>query len=219
MGQQKVKHEGLSSLRGMAALLVFLCHLSKHSDEGFPFLLGRWGVVIFFLMMGYFSIEAREKRTAKQYLFNRFMRLYPIYWFLVTIYFVIQRIINSDYVFGIKDWLINLSLFNEFMGVECILGASWMLPVEIVFFCVLAVGGTKMLKTQVHIFGYSICADMIIILVLSVLACMTGFIRHSTGLSLPTAFFLLLAVGTMGVSVKLYRGGYMLESAYLRLAW
>lgn len=180
-------------------------------------MLGRWGVVMFLLMMGYCSIAAREKRTAKQYLLNRFMRLYPVYWFLVTVTFFVRHAIYADYAFTIKDWLINLTLLNEFFRVGCVLGPSWMLPVEVAYACVLAFAGTKVLKTRISLFGHSLYSDTAVIFLLLVLVCVSRVVRYRTGIGLPVTFLLLFAAGVLGASIRVHGGGYAslhLESAF-----
>lgn len=221
MEQRGTRHEGLASLRGMAAFLIFLTHLPKlylpkQGIESLSFMSGFWGVIMFFLMMGYFSVDAREKRNAVQYLLNRFMRLYPVYWFLVTINFFLQRAIHTDYVFTIKDWLINLTLLNEFFGVDYILAPSWMLPVEIAYACVFALVGTRVLKTRISLFGHFFCSDTAAISLLSVMACVSGVVRCRMGIALPTTFLLLFTAGVLGASIKLHQGGGMDTCHYIR---
>ena len=58
----------LSTLRGFAALLVFVSHMTIiQAPKDTLFILGRLGVVCFFLMTGYLTITSREKRNWKQY--------------------------------------------------------------------------------------------------------------------------------------------------------
>ena len=116
----------LSSLRGIAALLVFISHLPIHMDR-ICFIVGRIGVCIFFLMSGYLAYGSRMKRTTRQYLFNRFIRMYPVYWILLIFIFMLEGKYS-----GI-ELAANFTLFQEFLGVDCFIGASWMMPIQIVF--------------------------------------------------------------------------------------
>lgn len=205
----------IATLRGIAALLVFLSHLSVPTNAvrttALQFMLGRCGVVIFFLIMGYLAFDAREKRNGKQYLFNRFMRIYPIFWILVTLYFVLMHICHTDYTVGIRSWLLNLTLFNEFLMVDCIIGASWMLPMQIVFFVALAILNVQTFKKAIRIRFLNINACTLFVSLLMILACITGYARYATGLPFPTAFFLLLALGVLGMSIRINGGGFRLQ--------
>ncbi|MBO4865219.1 MAG: acyltransferase family protein, partial [Ruminococcus sp.] len=72
-GNNENNYGWISTLRGFAALLVFTAHLPIPYPGQMGFIIGRAGVAIFFLIMGYLAVQARQKRTRKQYLFNRFV--------------------------------------------------------------------------------------------------------------------------------------------------
>ena len=186
---------GLSTLRGFAALLVFISHLTIIPAPGDTlFIVGRTGVVCFFLMTGYLTITSREKRNWRQYAWNRFLRVYPVYWILMVLMFAVAYPSHS-----LKSLLLNATLFEEFLGGETILGASWMLPIQIIFFAGVTVFGTKMFvndgKDEIEDLkrGKQIMAGCM------GLGIVTGMARYIIGKPFPTAVFLLIGMSVLGI--------------------
>lgn len=174
--------------------MVFFSHLLLELPFDILFIIGRAAVVVFFLMTGYLSVASRKKRTGKQYLFNRFMRMYPIYWLLL----ILAYLVNFSEI-SFKRFAANITLFEEFIGQEPILGGSWMMPMQICFFIFLAAVGGALFNNK--FLGLSFNSDMILITVLlSIAAVFTGFFRYKTGFPLPTAFFLLISVSFLGMN-------------------
>lgn len=176
----------ISSLRGMLVFLVFFSHLAVlpiHKD--LLFIIGRIGVAGFFLISGYLAVTSLERRNVKQFLFNRFMRLYPVYWILLLMTFFLTEGHDS------KELMWNMTLFEEFVGYEAMIGASWMLPIMVVFFVLLTALQRKMMK--VDWLYYATCAGSLCV----------GALRYWTGRPFPTALCLLMCVGLVGYTFKL----------------
>ena len=172
----------LSSLRGLMVFLVFLSH---QTYLGLPydanFVIGRIGVAGFFLMAGYLALASLQKRSVCQFAFNRFLRIYPIFWLLAI---ATWSLTDS---FSFSTLLANMTLFHQFIGFEQIIGASLMLPIMVVFFGILAVFHNKIEKHLNMIFA-----------ILALGAIVLGILRYSTGKPFPTAFFLLQLLGLIG---------------------
>ena len=165
--------------------LVFLSHLTVlpiHKD--LLFIIGRIGVAGFFLISGYLAVTSLERRNVKQFLFNRFMRLYPVYWILLLITFFLAK--GHD----CKELIWNMTLFEEFVGYEAMIGSAWMLPIMVVFFVLLIALKKKVLK--VNWVYYATCAGSLCI----------GALRYWTGKPFPTALCLLMCVGLIGYMFK-----------------
>ena len=129
------KIEWLASLRGLAAFLVFVSHLNNISvNSQVLFIIGRMGVVAFFLITGYLTLGSRYKRNRKQYALNRFIRLYPVYWLLL----IITYIFRTNEISYIR-LLANMTFFEEFVGFDTILGASWMMPIQVSFYFIIMI--------------------------------------------------------------------------------
>jgi peptidoglycan/LPS O-acetylase OafA/YrhL len=211
-GNNENNYGWISTLRGFAALLVFAAHLPipwPHYLVGFA--IGRAGVAIFFLIMGYLAVQARQKRTRKQYLFNRFVRMYPVFWLILIATYIVKIIAWKASFFGhLKDLLFNATLFNDFLGSGCIIGTSWMMPIQVVFFVILAV-------LSVDFFEY-ISGDMMekIFIAGGGLTVFISLLRFITGKPLPTAFGLLLLLGLIGIQYHEY-GDIRSISKYLEI--
>ena len=176
----------LSSLRGLMVFLVFLSHqtyLGLSYDANF--VIGRIGVAGFFLMSGYLAVLSLQKRSWGQFIFNRFMRIYPIYWILLIITWALTN------KFSCATLLANMTLFHQFLGYEQILGASWMLPIMVVFFGIMVICRNK-IETYYNL----------LFTLLSLGAIVLGIMRHVTAKPFPTAFFLLQLVGIIGYNWK-----------------
>lgn len=177
----------ISSLRGLLVLLVFISHLTNiptpHSE--FKFVIGRIGVVGFFLISGYLAVTSVSRRSLGQFYLNRFLRIYPMFWILVVLTFLLQS------GRSVVELLCNMTLFEEFMGLEAMIGASWMLPIMVIFFGFLPFA----LKSgkRLSICWWVICAGCVGI----------ALLRYFTGKPFPTALCLLMCVGLLGVMDKL----------------
>ncbi len=137
MMSDKQRLVGIDGLRGMAAISVMLFHYSiNNSGEklGFTFGYGVTGVQLFFIISGFVILLSLKKvKNSKQFLINRFSRLYPIFWICVlitsTFYFLFEREhLNARHV------LANLSMFPIYFGIENIDGSYWTLLVEMQFY-------------------------------------------------------------------------------------
>ena len=179
---QQKRIEWLASLRGILVLLVFMSHLSLfiNISKDLAFVIGRIGVAGFFITSGYLAVTSIAKRNAKQYLFNRFLRIYPIFWLLLLCVFFLTK-----GEFSIIDLAKNMTLLSKTM-----IGASWMLPILVFMFVCL---------TFIHKFNLNVDIAFYTLLVFSILL---GLGRYITGIKLPTAFFLLSALGVLSYKWK-----------------
>lgn len=98
---------------------------------------------------------------------------------------------------GLLDLALNATLFNEFLGSTSIIGASWMMPIQVCFFIFIAIIGVEIMVKS----PWSLTA---FILGTSVFAIIVGYIRLTTGKPFPTAFFLLLGVAFLGIVYYFY---------------
>jgi peptidoglycan/LPS O-acetylase OafA/YrhL len=129
----------LTGFRAIAALLVFANHYNPFAPQRFPFLNGiinelNIGVSMFFVLSG-FLITIRyddpllPKPTFRQYMLNRFARIYPLYFILTTL---------TSFVIGEWGWVyianitITKGFFDElkFTGIA----QAWSLTVEETFY-------------------------------------------------------------------------------------
>jgi peptidoglycan/LPS O-acetylase OafA/YrhL len=212
-GNNENNYGWISTLRGFAALLVFFAHPPMPwADNSVGFVIGRTGVAIFFLIMGYLAVQARQKRTRKQYLYNRFVRMYPVFWLILVATYITKVVLARVGLFShIKDLLFNMTLFNKFFGSSPLIGTSWMMPIQVCFFVALAV-----LSADFFEYASEKTIERLFIAggIGAVLISLLRFITHNDGI--PTAFVLLIMFGLIGIQYKEY-GDIRSISRYLEI--
>lgn len=175
----------ISSLRGLLVLLVFISHLElSFISKDLLFVIGRIGVVGFFLISGYLALASVQKRTTKEFYFNRFLRIYPMFWILL----LITYFLSEEYSF--VDFFFNMTLFEEFARYPKMIGSSWMLPIMVLFFAFLPL--VKHSYKRIEFSWWLICFGCLLIAVL----------RFITNKPFPTALCLLMCVGLLGYMNK-----------------
>lgn len=189
--EQNKNFNWISSLRGIGAFLVFFSHLPIIFPNDLGFVIGRIGVVIFLMMSGYLAVSSRFKYTKKEYLFNRFVRMYPVYWVLL----IIITLLSSD--ISLVRFLTNITLFSKFMGQPEIIGASWMMPIQVLFFVIIAFFSKKSISMILE--GN---ANLIInkyIYCWGVIAIILAILRMIFQKPFPVALALLIIIAFLGV--------------------
>lgn len=139
-----IRQLSLDGLRGIAALSVVIYHYFFRIDEIYNTgsnemdwtYFGHFGVHLFFMISGFVIFMSISKETKPiNFIISRFSRLYPAYFFAVIITFTVV------YIFGLQgrevkifDALLNLLMFQEFLGIPHVDGVYWTLTVEITFY-------------------------------------------------------------------------------------
>ncbi|WP_162958831.1 acyltransferase family protein [Nocardia yunnanensis] len=146
------RYEFLDALRGLAAFAVVIQHVSERLFPAYfrfsqaYFGLGEFGVFVFFLVSGFIIPASMERgRSLGQFWVGRFFRLYPLFWACLTaamlLYSVNQFGLRASYLeHSVRNFLANLTMVQFFLGGENILiiGASWSLAYELVFYLFLS---------------------------------------------------------------------------------
>ncbi|HIP32687.1 MAG TPA: acyltransferase [Crocinitomicaceae bacterium] len=152
----------LDALRGIAALLVVFFHYTIHREEStLGFKLGTTGVDLFFIISGFVILMSLSRiKSAKHFVFNRLVRLYPAYWAAVTITFLVSNYIdfgvNSDIYLqkNFIDYFINLTMFQMYFEVGDIDGPYWTLVLEMLFYILMLILLlTRQLK-NIQLYGF-----------------------------------------------------------------
>lgn len=108
-------------LRGIAAFYVFLHHtlfhfniLEKNSTLGKVFSFGQEAVMVFFLLSGYVIALSIIKRnyTFYEYFKHRFLRIYPILLFVMTVSILLEFSLN-DLIFNFNSFLFNIFMLQD----------------------------------------------------------------------------------------------------------
>jgi peptidoglycan/LPS O-acetylase OafA/YrhL len=102
---EKSKRIGvLDGLRGVAVLIVFLSHTSGRGQSVINTLnfqgIGLVGVYLFFSLSAYllgYKIYTRnvDKRSVLSFYLKRFLRIVPLYYFVISMVFMYQKLTNS----------------------------------------------------------------------------------------------------------------------------
>lgn len=139
--------EELDALRGIAAVSVLLFHCAYLFGKNSFYKWGVTGVDLFFIISG-FVIFLTLKKTGswKEFVINRFTRLYPTYWACVTV--TSLAILLSHPFTGIalspKQYIVNLTMFQYYFKVPDLDSPYWTLIIEMLFY--ISILGVYLLK-------------------------------------------------------------------------
>lgn len=135
------KHYRLQYLRAVAAFTVAVWHATYHlwdtrGDRSIldatPGVLGAFGVTLFFVISGYLMASLAPRTKPFVFLAHRIIRIYPIYWLCVLLFFVINtKMLGFGFFFDpFALALIPGGPWAYMLGVE------WTLPFELSFYLV-----------------------------------------------------------------------------------
>ncbi len=135
----------IDALRGIAALMIIINHfpVPKGFDEYF-FGLFCTGVDLFFIISGFVILLTVQKtQNWKDFLINRFSRLYPTYWACATLSFIailisqnFSEFKNSE-TYLIHSYLVNLSMLQFNFHYSNIDDSYWTLIIELIFYAII----------------------------------------------------------------------------------
>lgn len=134
-------------LRGIASLLVVLMHITVNYEDnsGHVFLFnifkfGGSGVDIFFVLSGfiitYSNLQYLEKPSSTgTFLKRRFVRIFPIYWLIITVFLLAQLALPAFYNTHFDTSVGNLlQTYLLLPGHMMLNGVSWSLTNELFFY-------------------------------------------------------------------------------------
>lgn len=105
------------------------------SEIGDFFKYGYLGVDIFFIISGFVISLSIKDRSLINFFISRISRLYPIYWVSVLLTFVVIISFGAPrYTADIKQFIFNLTMFQNYIGIENIDGVYWTLFIEMKFY-------------------------------------------------------------------------------------
>jgi peptidoglycan/LPS O-acetylase OafA/YrhL len=136
----------VDALRGLACLAVvlfhYVAHIQRYSMEfngiQWNFEYGRYGVQLFFVISGFFVFQTIEKcKAAKEFLFLRFSRIYPVYWAVLILIFVVD-FLNIGSKVWLSGYFVNATMLQAYVGFPDIDLVFWTLAVELAFYILMA---------------------------------------------------------------------------------
>ncbi len=139
----------LDAFRGLAALSVMIYHYTKVYrkfygnvfDDSFDFAYGYMGVFFFFIISGFVIFLTLKHTTfTAGFLYKRFSRLYPIFWFcLFTTFLVVYLCGLPGRERSAYHLPANLTMIPTVFGKSTIDGAYWSLVPEFFFYIAMAI--------------------------------------------------------------------------------
>lgn len=132
----------LDYFRGFSALAVMLYHYATRYDMLFghvgeyPIMVryGSYGVLVFFLLSGYLTFSRESSINTRTFLQKRFLRLYPSYWIALTFTAMLTWVYLPELSVSLKDFLLNFTMVQMYLGAKHVDGAYWTLACELFFY-------------------------------------------------------------------------------------
>lgn len=151
----RARLRALDGLRLVAALMVCCYHYAGRGGDAWkawgqtPALLfptlsrvaayGCLGVQLFFVISGFVICMSGWGRSLKDFTVSRVTRLYPAYWVAVLLVFVVMSLPGVPFrTVSSSDLLTNLTMLQQPIGAQRVLGVCWTLWVEMRFYLLFA---------------------------------------------------------------------------------
>ena len=141
----KTRLDWLDGLRGYAALVVVLFHLSpsvlgseRHLAVFRVIDLGKYGVLLFFLVSGYVIPMSLERHgSLRRFWIGRLFRIYPAYLLAVVLVLVVTLRVPGG-LSTERGLLAHATMLSDPLGVRGAVRPFWTLSYEMVFYLVVA---------------------------------------------------------------------------------
>lgn len=132
----------LDYLRGISAIMVILYHYTTRYESLFQntvqfhlkFPHGSYAFLVFFMLSGYFTLNALNNSQPYEYAIKRFFKLYPTYWVAICITMPLTVLFLPERSVSVKDMLVNFTMLQTLVGVPNVDGAYWTLFCELAFY-------------------------------------------------------------------------------------
>lgn len=136
-------------LRILAAVIVVFFHyaftgwMQGHTSLAFPTFgavarYGYLGVDLFFMISGFVVLLSAWGRRPHQFLISRIVRLYPAFWFAVTLTALVS-VLSGAFPVSLGQYLANLTMVHPVLNVADIDVVYWTLWAEIRFYVIVFV--------------------------------------------------------------------------------
>lgn len=105
---------------------------------------GNFGVQLFFIISGFVIVLSLQDKTINEFVKNRFIRLFPLFWIVCTATYIITLIIPNARPRLFAEYLSSMTMlgdqFNGFAGFGGLIDASyWTLAIELIFYLGIAI--------------------------------------------------------------------------------
>ncbi len=142
MPPRKTYYPLLDTLRFFAAFWVMNFHYLAGvdlEDTLMWYRYGNLGVQLFFIISGFVIMQSLQGKTLKEFATGRFIRLFPLFWFLCTITYILTLIVPDASHVSTTSYLINMTMLPDvFIGYfhrgSLVDAAYWTLTIEFLFY-------------------------------------------------------------------------------------
>lgn len=140
------RYESIDEIRAISLILILIFHIFYRFPElygyekiGYFSKFGEIGSTTFLMISCLFLSKKTDKVfNIKQYIKKKFVRLWPIYIFCITITFIVVKILGlPGREVEIKDYLLNLFFLNGFIKTPYVDGAHWYMTILISFIMII----------------------------------------------------------------------------------
>jgi peptidoglycan/LPS O-acetylase OafA/YrhL len=129
-------------LRFFAAFWVMNFHYLAEAGIGTEIVwyrYGNLGVQMFFIISGFVIVQSLQGKTLKEFARGRFIRLFPLFWIVCTITYILTLLVPDTSHVGPLSFVINMTMLPDvFIGFfhrgSLIDAAYWTLTVELLFY-------------------------------------------------------------------------------------
>jgi peptidoglycan/LPS O-acetylase OafA/YrhL len=138
----------LDALRAISCLNLLLFHFTyvyanKYGFEsplGFTFPYGKYGVQLFFMLSGFVNaMTFVGKRSAKDFVFARAIRIFPSYWLVILLNVVLLSQLPLFHSPSTAETVANLTTLPRLFGFENLEPVTWTLQIEMLFYATLVI--------------------------------------------------------------------------------
>lgn len=130
----------LDVLRFFAAFWVMNFHyFLGFSGELSWYRYGNLGVPLFFIISGFVISQSIAHTSTKEFALGRFIRLYPLFWILCTVTYLITLVVPGANPVLFPEYLISMTMLGDHFGsllgyAHVVDAAYWSLAVELIFY-------------------------------------------------------------------------------------
>jgi peptidoglycan/LPS O-acetylase OafA/YrhL/4-amino-4-deoxy-L-arabinose transferase-like glycosyltransferase len=161
LGSSSGRYAGFDGLRALAALGVLVTHVALHVGFVVRDPRGHYlsrldvGVAVFFVLSGFLlyrpfvarRMDGRSPGRTRDYLRNRFLRIFPAYWLALTVLAVVMDVRDRNDFQSLGDFVAYYGLLQSYSAHTALGGLqqAWTLTNEVAFYILLplwAAGGT-----------------------------------------------------------------------------
>ncbi|MBA3733181.1 acyltransferase [Patescibacteria group bacterium] len=104
---------------------------------------GNLGVQLFFIISGFVIFQSLEGKPLKEFLKGRFIRLFPLFWIICTLTYIISHLVPNTNSLNFWQYLSSMTMLgdtvNGLTGLHSLIDPSyWTLNVELIFYILIS---------------------------------------------------------------------------------